>query len=205
MKHTAMTIAAAALVLAAAMTTPGRANDFRAQGKSVSIRGSSLLVTPPRDWNTLSARPGKFAETWTLDGEQLNDVTFYAGVEPGEPLVRERSKKRDPLPKFTASTLLIDVPELLERTYRAARQIGAFTVTATRPEHFLDHDGVAFAYEYLDSDNLPRRGQAIATLVDGKLYMATFDAPRLHFYERTADDFRKLVASATLSRETPAK
>ena len=45
MKHTAMTIAAAALVLAAAMTTPGRANDFRAQGKSVSIRGSSLLVT----------------------------------------------------------------------------------------------------------------------------------------------------------------
>ena len=49
MKHTAMTIAAAALVLAAAMTTPGRANDFRAQGKSVSIRGSSLLVTPPRD------------------------------------------------------------------------------------------------------------------------------------------------------------
>ena len=114
--------------------------------------------------------------------------------------VGEKGEKLEPYEE-----LLIDVPELLERTYRAARQIGAFTVTATTPEHFLDHDGVAFAYEYLDSDNLPRRGQAIATLVDGKLYMATFDAPRLHFYERTADDFRKLVASATLSRETPAK
>ena len=53
----------------------------------------ALSVTPPRDWNQLGIKPGKFAETWTLDGEQLNDVTFYAGVEPGEPLLNHECQQ----------------------------------------------------------------------------------------------------------------
>ncbi|MEH3047941.1 hypothetical protein [Sphingomonas adhaesiva] len=175
------------------------ANAYREKGKVVRIKDSALSVTPPRDWNQLGVKPGKFAETWTLDGEQLNDVTFYAGVEPGQPIVRERNRKRDPLPKFQASTLLIEVPELLERTYRAQRQIGTFTVTASRPQPFLGKDGVVFAYDYLDSDDLPRKGEAVAAIVNGRLFMVTFDAPRLHFFDRKVDDYRALVASATLS------
>lgn len=190
-----------AILLTVMLSLPGTAlaNSLRAKGAAVRVANSSMTVTPARDWNQLGARPGKRAETWTLDGEQLNDVTFYAGVEPGQPLVRERSKKRDPLPKFTATTLLAEVPELLERTYRTARGVGTFSITGVAPTRFLGAEGVRFTYEYADEDNLTRRGEARAALIGGKLYMATFDAPRLHYFDRSLADYRVLADTATLA------
>ena len=41
-------------------------------------------------------------------------MTFYGGIAPGEPLIREHDKKGKPLPKFTRETLLVEVPELVE-------------------------------------------------------------------------------------------
>ncbi|HUD95118.1 hypothetical protein [Sphingobium sp.] len=155
-----------------------------------------MKVTPIRDWNSLSIRPGKKAETWTLDGEQLNDVTFYGGIAPGEALIRERSKKHKPLPKFTKQTLLVEIPELLEGTYRTNKGIGTFTVTGSNPDRFLGGEGIRFTYDYIDADNLPRKGEARATLVKDMLYMATFDAPRLHYFQATLDDFHSLTDSA---------
>lgn len=188
-----------ALFLAAMSASTANANAYREKGKVAEVTNSGMTVTPPRDWNRLDARPGKYAETWTLDGEQLNDVTFYGGIEPGKPLVKERDKKREPLPKFTASTLLIEVPELLEGTYRASKQIGGFTLTESKPDRFMGRDGVRFTYEYMDRDNLPRKGEARAVLVAKKLYMVTFDAPRLHYFERTLADFRALADTARLA------
>lgn len=186
------------LVVTALCSDYALANAYREKGKTVKIAGTSLMVTPPRDWNRLSIKPGKYAETWTLDGEQLNDVTFYGAVEPGKPLVRERNKKREPLPQFTSATLLAEIPELLEGTYRAYKKIGAFTLTSSKPDRFLDRDGVRFSYEYTDIDQLPRKGEARAVLVGGKLYMATFDAPRLHYFDKSIADYHALTASAKL-------
>ena len=189
-----------ALCFAAMTAGAAHANGYREKGKAAEVADSAMTVTPPRDWNRLSAKPGKYAEVWTLDGEQLNDVTFYGGVEPGKPLVKERDKKRDPLPKFTASTLLIEVPELLEGTYRADKQIGGFTLTGSKPGQFLGREGVSFTYDYTDQDDLPRKGEARAVLVDKKLYMVTFDAPRLHFFDKALPDFRALANTAKLSK-----
>lgn len=187
-----------ALCVVSISAAPAHANGYRQKGKVAEV-ARSMTVTPPRDWNRLDARPGKYAETWTLDGEQLNDVTFYGGIEPGKPLVKERDKKRDPLPKFTASTLLIEVPELLEGTYRAYKNIGGFKVTGSEPGLFLGRQGVNFTYEYTDQDELPRKGEARAALIDKKLYMVTFDAPRLHYFDRTLAEFRALADTAKLS------
>lgn len=195
----------AALTVTLASTGVALANAYRPQAQPAQVGDSAMSVVPPRDWNRLSIRPGKRAETWTLDGEQLNDVTFYAGIAPGEPLVRERNRKREPLPKFTAHTLLAEVPELLEGTYRAFKQSGAFSLTWSAPGSFLSHPGVHFTYEYTDADLLPRKGEAQAAMIGGKLYMATYDAPRLHFFEETVDDYRALAATATLSDAAPAK
>ncbi len=189
-----------ALIAALGLMVAGvaEANDYREKGKAVKVASSEMTVSPPRDWNQLSIKPGKRAETWTLDGEQLNDVTFFGGIGSGEPIVRERNRKREPLPKFRSTTLLVEVPELLEGTYRAYKKIGRFAVTSSKPDRFLGRDGVRFTFEFTDADNLPRKGEALATLVSGKLYMVTFDAPRLHYYDRTLTDFRALAATATL-------
>jgi hypothetical protein len=190
--------ALAVLALASLASSNAFANDYREKGKATKIADSAMTVTPPRDWNRLGIKPGKFAETWTLDGEQLNDVTFYGGVEPGRPLVRERDKKREPLPKFTDSMLLIEIPELVQGTYRAYKQISKFEVINTTPGTFLGKDGVHFTYQYLDADELPRKGEARAAVVDKKLFMVTFDAPRLHYFDRTVDDFRALADATKL-------
>lgn len=187
-----------ALHLAITSGNPAHANAYREKGQIAEIADSRMVVTPTRDWNSLDRRPGKGVEVWTLDGEQLNDVTFYSGIDPGKPLVKERDKKREPLPKFTASTLLIEVPELLEGTYRAYKHIGSFTLTGSKPDRFLGREGIGFTYEFTDQDELPRMGEARAVLVGKKLYMVTFEAPRLHYFDRTLADFRVLAGTATL-------
>lgn len=174
------------------------ANAYREKDKPAAVANSAMKVIPRRDWNSLKIKPGKKAEVWTLDGERLNDVTFYGGIAPGEPLIRERSRKRKPLPKFTGETLLVELPELLEATYRTEKGIGSFAVTGSSPDRFLGQEGIRFTYEYVDADHLPRKGEARAALVKGRLYMATFDAPRRHYYEETLPEFRALTDSATL-------
>ena len=188
----------AVLVISAVMSHPALANDYREQGKTVSVARSDMEVTPPQDWNKLDARPGKNAETWTLDGELLNDVTFYGGIASGKPLVKERSKKREPLPRFTKETLLVEVPELLEGTYRAYKKIGLFELRSIEPGQFLGRDGIHFEYQYVDKDGLTRNGEARAVIIDSELFMVTFDAPRLHYFDRSLEAFRALADTASL-------
>lgn len=191
--------ALAATLIVALLPSAAMAHKLREQGVAVRIADSPLTVTPGRDWNRLDGNVGKHTETWTLDGGQLNDLTFFAGIEPGKPLVRERSKKREPLPKFGAGTLLVELPELFEATYRTAKQIADFRVTDVQPTRFLGQDGVMFTYEYVDQDQLTRKGEAHAAIVAGRLYMIGFDAPRLHYFERNIGDFHRIVQSARIS------
>lgn len=174
------------------------AHKLREAGETVEVTKADIMVTPARDWNRLSGKVGKYGETWTLDGEQLNNVTFFGGIPSGEPLLRERNRKTDPLPKYNSRTLIVEVPELLERTYRTDRGIGLFEVENLTPGKFLGHDGLKFRYQYVERDGLVRLGQAHATIIKGKLYLALFEAPRLYYFEKNLADFDALIATAKL-------
>jgi hypothetical protein len=186
------------MVASALTSVPAAAHRLRAAGEAVSVADSDVYVTPTRDWNKLDGNAGKRTELWTLDGEQLNAITFFGGIKAGDALVKERDKKRDPLPKFSTSTLLIEVPELLEGTYRTYKDIGAFELLSINPAPFLGNEGIEFTFEYLDADQLTRKGEARAAIIDGELYMAVFDAPRLHYFDLGVPDFRTVADSATL-------
>lgn len=175
-----------------------QAHKLRLAGVPVTVADSTLTVTPPRDWNRLDINIGKNTETWSTDGVQLNDITFFAGITDGRPLVRERSKKRDPLPKFTSTTLLVEVPELLENTYRTSNKSGSFKILSIEPQPFLGREGVLFSYEFVDEGNLTRQGEARAVIVDKMLYMMTFEAPRLSYFSKGIADFRAMATSARL-------
>ena len=180
--------------------SPAAAHTFRGKGDTVNVASSGISITPGRDWNRLDGKPGKNVEVWTLDGEQLNEVTFYGGIEPGQPLIKERDKKREPLPRLESNTLILDIPELLQNTYRASRKISSFTVLSSIPDTFMGHAGTRFIYQYTDQNTLPRKGEARAILVNQRLYMVTFDAPRLYYFDRTLEDFRALTGSAKTRR-----
>lgn len=189
----------AMVITLGSLASPVSAHKLRERNEEVKVAKSEMVVVPSRDWNSLSERPGKNAETWTLDGPQLNEVTFFGEIEFGEPLIKERDKKRDPLPKFTDSTLLVEVPELLEGTHRAAKGIGDFEVIEVNAQPFMGKDGVVFRYKYVDSDLLTRLGEARATIVGGALYMISFEAPRIYYFDRNVEDFRVLADSAKLN------
>lgn len=188
----------AAVAGALMIGTPAASNDYREANVPVAVAKSVMTVNPPRAWNKLAFRPGKNAEIWTLDGERLNSVTFFAAIGSGTPLFKELNKKREPLPKMQKDTLLVDIPELLEGTIRSYNKIAIFSVTDSEPTTFLGRDAVRFNYAYTDNDQLPRLGEGVGTIVDGKLYLATFEAPRLHYYGRTLEDFRALLSTAAL-------
>lgn len=46
----------------------------------VAVAKSSMTVTPDREWNKMGARPGRNSESWTIDGDGLNEVNFYGGI-----------------------------------------------------------------------------------------------------------------------------
>lgn len=194
--------AASALIVSAVLMcgTPASAgNKLIVQGQAVAVAKSALTILPDREWNKMGARPGRNSETWTLDGDGLNDVTFYGGIESDRTLFREVSKRTKPLPRFSATMLLTDIPALLENSYRIALPTPLMTIESVAPCTFIGAKGVTFTYSFTRPDEeVRRKGEGYAAIIAGKLYMATFEAPDIYYYDRDIAGFRSLVASARI-------
>ncbi|AKH44027.1 hypothetical protein FHS61_001343 [Altererythrobacter atlanticus] len=180
--------------------TPAAASAHRLieANAAVTVARSDVTVTPTIEWNRISQRPGNRAERWTLDGELLNDVLFFAEVGDGDTLFREVNRREMPLPQFSGNMLLVDVPSFLESSLRISKGVATFEVTSAAPVQFLSHDGIRFEFTTLGADDLQRRGVAQATIIDGNLFMMLYEAPALHFFQRNLADFEQLVASARI-------
>lgn len=165
-------------------------------GEEVKVAKSKMTVTPAQDWNRWSERPSKRGEIWTLDGTSLNELTFMAQIANGEPLYRERDKKNNPLPKFKSDMLPTDLVELFEASSRIILRTSLFEVTNVEPTKISGKDAVRFSYRFVTrGDELARQGEAVAANVGGKLYLANFVAPSIHYYERDLPKFRALANS----------
>jgi hypothetical protein len=144
---------------------------------------ADMTVTPQSDWNQANARPGERAEAWTHDGFGLNGLELFAGVADGQPLYRERNAKQNPMPKFTAGLLLPELADFFERSFRAQNRLSDFTVVESGPVTFGGHRGLRVRYRYaLPNDELVREGEARMAVVGGKLYVANYYAPQVHYF-----------------------
>ena len=89
------------IVMALAVSSvswPALSNSLVSAGTQTNIARSSLSATPAGEWNKLSYRGGKNVEVWTIDGDTLNKVTFYGGIQVGKPLFKEADKKAGRFP-----------------------------------------------------------------------------------------------------------
>ncbi len=187
-----------AVMLVVPLSPVHAGNSLIAADKRVAVGKSKLMVTPDREWNRMGLRRVKGSESWTLDGDGLNDITFYGGLAGGQTLFRDVQKKTAPLPTFSPTMLLTDVPTLLEGSIRISQQTSLITIDSIKPARFVGADGVAFTYSFVKPDGLRRKGEARAALVGGKLYMMTFEAPALHYFDRDAANFRSLAETAKI-------
>lgn len=188
-------IAAAVLAATAMAATPAFAGwKLVPADQPIAVAKSSMTVTPAEDWNRWTARPIKTSEVWTLDGTSLNELYFVAALPEGKTLFRDAAKKEQPLPTFSKSMLLPDVVEFFESSTRTALQTSLFEVGAVAPDKMGGHDAVRFTFTYsVQGDELPRKGIAKAAIVGGQLYLVSFVAPSIHYFDRDAEKVSKLL------------
>lgn len=187
---------AAALLLAA----PAHAGwKLVPAGAPIAVAKSSMTVRPGEPWNRSIDRPSKRGETWTLDGAALNDLSFYAGVPAGEAIFRERDKRDEPLPRVAAGMLPTDIVAAVEGSYRILLRTPLFEVEEVAPATLGGHKGVRFTYRYtVQDDEVRRRGEARAAIVGGKLYLVTFDAPAIHYFDARIGAARAVMDSVVI-------
>ena len=190
------------LTLFAAVGSPSLANKVMPQGKAVTVAKSGLTVVPGIDWNRLSGRPGRNAESWTLDGLPLNDLTFYGGIVDGATLFRDARKKTDPLPKFAATMLIPDIAQLFESSYRVSVGTSLMSIDTIEPATFAGKPGFHFTYSFVvQGEEVRRKGEAKGAVIGGKLYLITFEAPVIHYFDADIVAARAVLDSAVLGPE----
>lgn len=181
------------------IATPALAKWNLVASGSNSKAAAAFTVTPGEDWNRNSRKPIKKGEVWTLDGVNLNELYFVAGLIPGETLFKDIDKKNRPLPKFGTGMVLTDIPEFFESSARITLNTSLFEITGVNPTKVGSHDAVKFTYNYaVTGESLTRKGVAVGTLVRGQLYLINFVAPSIHFYDRDAPKAEAIMASARL-------
>ena len=162
------------------------------------VVNGALVVVPPDDWNRATDRPTKRTEIWTKDGTTLGELDFWLGVKPGEPLFKEQSKKKAPLPKFDPNMLPTDLVEFFEDTARTVLGGSLFEVNYVRPATLAGHPGVEFEHTFTGGDEVARRGLVRGAIIGGRLYLINWDAPRLHYFDEHVDEVRAIMDSAKL-------
>lgn len=184
-------LAAAALLLTPLAAPPPAAAQFvfstpwkivRA-GEVRKVGTDEMLVTAVGDWNRSTQSQLRRNESWTQHGTGLDDLAFYGGIAKGKPLFRQRDKKKDPLPKFDPAMLPTDIAEWFENSARIALNSAVFDVVAVRPATLAGANGIEMDFTYAsEGDNLERQGTARAAVVGGKLYVISYDAPKIHYF-----------------------
>jgi hypothetical protein len=167
--------------------------------KEIRVGDDSLAVTPPRQWNKISARlftDIRAVEDWTQNGPYLDGISFVTGLKDGKALVYQRSRDDRQVPKFRSNMTPPEIAAMVESLFRVRGGAIDFTTTSLTPRPFLGTNGFQYDFEHLDGDEVRRRGRAVGAIVDGKLYMILYDAARMHYFNASLPDFEAIVASA---------
>ena len=189
----------AILVGAGLIAWPALSNSLVSPGPQANIAKSSLSASPAGEWNKLSFRGGKNVEVWTIDGDALNKVTFYGGIEVGKPLLKELDKKNKPLPQVTANMLITDIPALLESSYRSQFSVNKMSIETQEPATISGHKGIRFTYTFVkNEEDVERKGEGIGAFVDNRLYLVCFEAPAIYFFDKDVSKFRQLASTLKL-------
>ena len=140
-----------------------------------------MEVQTDGDWNRFTPTGVKHREIWTQHGVTLDQLVFFAGVADGVPLDDLAPRERK-APKFRASMSPEDVVGLVETMLAGSG--GHFELRTLAPARVSEAPGFRFDFDYTGHDDeVERTGTAIGAIVDGRLYLMMYVAPRGHYYD----------------------
>jgi hypothetical protein len=168
--------------------------------------GNGLSVEPTLVWSKRRAmmliedeivRTNPQLEIWTQYGTGLDQLVFYAGVAPGETLLRGRVGRE--LPAFRADMSPSEIVELFEAMLVRGMKVRELERREVTTARFGARDGFRFRLSFAFDDDVDREMLTWATLADGRLYAIAWVATRLHYFERTLSEVERIVASARIA------
>ncbi len=165
-----------------------------------TVVAGRMTVSPPQAWNRL---PRGFydireEENWTLNGSILDSISFVAGLKDGKAIVRQRRKDDRQVPVFRSNMAPPEIVSMIETFYRIRAGAAEFGVTNLTPATFLNRPGFRLEYDYLDGNEIKRRGRTYGAVIDGELYLMLLDATRSHYFDAAAGGFDAMAVGATL-------
>ena len=202
-KETLLILAAASSLSACASGVGGGSFGYSGYSlvrvREVRVGDDSMAVTPPREWNKIAGSlfvDIRAVEDWTQNGPYLDGISFVTGLRDGRALVYQRRRDDRQVPKFRSNMTPPEIAAMIESLFRVRGGAVDFTTLSMTPRSFMGTNGFQFDYEHLDSDEVRRKGRAVVTVINGRLYMILFDAARSHYYNALLPDFEALVNSA---------
>ena len=164
--------------------------------KPVKFNGFS--ITPQADWNKAGYKPGPKAESWTSNGEVLDQLLLIGNITPGEALLKSQNKNL-PMPKFSDDMLPFDVENLVKTSLKN-RSNGEIDVTSydLQPAQFGSVAGFRFNIRYFTPGGLLQTGDVLGAIKDDKLYLLIYTAANLHYYQNRLPEVENIFKSAVL-------
>lgn len=165
-----------------------------------AVAANRMTVTPPHAWNRVPRGLYDISEeeNWTLNGPILDSVSFIGGLRDGKAIVRQRRKEDRLVPVFRANMTPPEIVAMIESFYRIRAGAAEFGMTGLKPATFVGRQGFQLDYDYLDGNEIKRRGRAYGAVVDGQLYMMLLDATRMHYFDAALPGFETMARGAAL-------
>jgi hypothetical protein len=176
-------------------------NSYRlVQPEPEDVARGAMVVTPTIRWNKAPKGPYDIQreENWTLNGPLLDGLTFIGGLEDNKRIVQQRRKADRKVPNFRADMTPQEIASVIESFYRIRGGATRFEMTGLQPRTFLGSSGFQFDYAHLGGDEVERRGRAVGAVINRRLYLALFDAARMHYFDAGLPEFERIVESARL-------
>jgi hypothetical protein len=192
----------AALLIAASLLLASCASVTKVEGEQVLNGRMAIKVDDA--WNKVSIPGNKQPyETWTQEGLSLDQLRFWAGIKPGQPLMSlppnatAAGQKAPRVPTFTNGMAPDQLVAMFETMYSVDGSV--VRVTKVEPSSFAGGPGLRFEFTIARKrDDLQLRGAGWAAVRNDELFAATFVAPELAFYPRLAPKALKVVATAQI-------
>lgn len=171
------------------------------QPRTVSVARGTMQVTPGVAWNRVPRGFSEISreENWTLNGPLLDSLSFIGGLENDKRIVVQRRKDDRKVPNFRSDMSPPEIAAMIESFYRIRGGATRFDMTNLQPRQFLGQPGFQFDYDYLGGDEVERRGRAVGAIINGRFYLALFDAAKLHYYAAGLPEYERVVTSARLA------
>lgn len=186
-----------ALGLAVALFAAGCAQVSHVATGDVTL-GDRLTVTVDKAWNQFERGLGDNTPTWTQDGITVDALRFYVALKDGALIVPTPSEPKGTKPlAYKAGMQPAEIVGLFEGAF--SRDGSTFQLERLTPQPFAGQPGFRFEFSGVRKrDEVRLKGIGWGAVRNGELFVITYTAPRLSFYDRHLASAEAIAKSARI-------